>query len=49
MRSLADLVEAAIAYDISDDWLVRADEALVQAGRKQRDINAAIRQGEHRC
>jgi hypothetical protein len=35
MNELADLVETAITYDVSDDWLTRADEALVLAGRRQ--------------
>lgn len=35
MNELADLVETAITYDVSDDWLTKADEALVLAGRRQ--------------
>jgi hypothetical protein len=35
MNELAALVETAITYDVSDDWLTRADEALILAGRRQ--------------
>lgn len=35
MNELADLVEAVLAGPIDENWSVKADEALVLAGRRQ--------------
>lgn len=35
MNELADLVEAALTTGLDDDWRIKADEALVLAGRRQ--------------